>query len=644
MTVPPTVVVVDDSADLRLLVRTYLERSGRLDVVAEGGNGHDAVALAREHRPDVMLLDVSMPEMDGLEALPVVRAVSGATRVIMFTGFEQEGLSDRARQLGATALLQKSMAIDTLADHILTVAHSADDTTESEVPATSGVNGYVAPNVLDEHRERFREVFDEAAIGMGTMTLAGHLVRVNRAMAALIDRPAQSLVGSSYEELVSFQDRESFEALLQKVTVARGGVGQFEHGLARSRPGLRMRTTLAAVCDTVGDPLYLFAQFQDVSEQRAAEAALRQSEERFRLLVETVSDYAIFMLDPTGRIQSWNAGAQRMKGYAAAEMIGQHFRRFYPVELQRNRHPEHELELALRDGHYEEEGWRVRKDGSQFWANVVLTAVYDTHGAHIGFAKITRDITERRRMQDEKEAAAFALEQANDELGTVNRRLAEAAEDQAHFLAITAHELRTPITILAGTAEILRDDRMLPEPERDRMLTSMVANAARLRRLLDDLLTAAWLDAQAMVLDRRPVSLGPVLQQSVDAINRRLGSDAVSLALPSAEVVVLADDGRVGQIVDNLINNAVNHGRPPVQIMVTVDQVRAEIRVADSGAGVPAEVRDQLFDRYVTAARSGTGLGLYIVRELARAHQGDAWYEHRDRPTFIVNLPLAVPR
>ena len=137
---------------------------------------------------------------------------------------------------------------------------------------------------------------------------------------------------------------------------------------------------------------------QDVTAQRGAEEELRRSELRFRLLVEAVSDYAIFMLSPVGLVESWNPGAERIKGYAADEIIGKHFRIFYPLDVRQARHPEHELELALRDGHYEEEGWRIRKDGTRFWANVLITPVRDRHGDLIGFAKITRDNSERRLM------------------------------------------------------------------------------------------------------------------------------------------------------------------------------------------------------------------------------------------------------
>lgn len=637
--------LVDDSDDLRLLVRTFLERSG-LEVVDEGGNGREAIALARTHRPDLLLLDVSMPEMDGLEALPQVTAASPHTRVVMFTGFEQQGLDDRVRRLGATALLEKSMSMRSLAPRLLELlGQPAPVRGEPRPSAPSAEHAFgdatesAASVVLDEHRERFREVFEEAAIGMGTMTLAGRLVRANRALAELVELAPDDLVGTAYRDLVVDDGERPFEDQLAAALERGVGMVQFEHGLLRMPASRRVLTTLAPIRDSSGTPLYLFAQLQDVSAQRAAEAALRQSEERFRLLVEGVSDYAIFMLDPSGKVQSWNAGAQRMKGYGAHEIIGQHFRRFYPVDLQRAGHPEHELELAIRDGRYEEEGWRVRKDGSRFYANVVITAIHDPSGHHVGFAKITRDVTERQRLQDERESAAIALEHANAELEAANQRLARAAADQAQLVATTAHELRTPIAILSGAVQTFADQHELAGDEREQMLASMSTNAARLKRLLDDLLTAARLDAQAVALDLRPMPVAPVLAQAVAGARHRYPSLELTLVEPDPDLWVRADAGRFGQIVDNLVNNAVNHGRPPVEVSAVRVGDEVEIRVLDSGPGVPTDLRERLFDRYVTAARSGTGLGLYIVRELAQAHGGDARYEPGPPPAFVVTLP-----
>jgi PAS domain S-box-containing protein len=674
-----TVVLVDDSPEVRSLVRTHLRLSGRFTVVGEGGTGLDAVALAEQHRPALMLLDVSMPQMDGLAALPRVLDVSPTTRVVLFSGFDERGLAGRGRDLGALAFLEKSLPVDRLAEDLLEllgepatpgvsgdggdgvggdsaggVGASGDGVARAR-PGTPSGTGSEAPRagrgvpepptrVLGEDLERFREVFEEAAIGMATMTLTGHVVRANRFLAALVDRPVTGLVGTDYAELAAADAVPALRRAVEDLNRGEAEVVQVEHGLAGG-PARRLAATLAVVRGERGRPLYLFLQAQDVSEQRAAAERLRQSEERFRLLVEAVEDYAIFMLDPQGRVASWNAGAQRIKGYTAQEIVGQHFRRFYPVDKQGARHPEHELDLALRDGHYEEEGWRVRKDGTTFWANVVITAVRNAAGEHVGFAKITRDITERRHATEQQESAAAALTAAKTELEEMNARLVRAAADQSQFLAVTAHELRTPVTVLAGSADTLTKHwAQLDDSERTELFEGMASSAARLRRLLAELLTASRLEAGAVELDVHPVPVGEVLSAAAAAARRSHPGAQIELDA-DVDLAVLADRDRLAQAVDNLIGNALRHGAPPVGVSAAAGDDGVVVRVSDHGPGVAEAVLPRLFERFATGEqRRGTGLGLFIVRELARRHGGDAWYEPADgtRPTaFALRLPRA---
>jgi PAS domain S-box-containing protein len=444
----PTVVLVDDVPEVRALVKTRLRLSGRFDVVAEGSDGVEAVALARTHRPALLLLDVSMPRLDGLGALPQVLEASPGTRVVMYSGFDEQGLAHRAVELGAVGFLEKSTAVETLADD-LTSLLGADVEPVAEISTPDDVTDTAA---LEEHLERFREVFEEAAIGMATMTLTGHVVRANRALAEILGRSLDTIVGASYADLAVPADATDVVTTVESIDADSPDVLRLEHGVVVANRHRRVLATIAPVRDGRRRPLYLFLQVQDVTAQRHAEEQLRQSEERFRLLVETVEDYAIFMLDPTGHVASWNAGAQRIKGYAADEIIGEHFRRFYPDDVQRSGHPEAELAIALARGHYEEEGWRIRKDGSRFWANVVITAIRNADGEHIGFAKVTRDITDRQQMLKDRERAAEALAIANRELELMNARLSRAASDQAEFFAVTAHELRGPAGLLGGSA------------------------------------------------------------------------------------------------------------------------------------------------------------------------------------------------
>ena len=334
------------------------------------------------------------------------------------------------------------------------------------------------------------------------------------------------------------------------------------------------------VRDRAGQPLYLFAQCQDVTAQRSAEVELRESEQRFRLMVDVVRDYAIFMLDTEGLVTSWNAGAERSKGWTADEIIGQHFRVFYPEEQRRLRHPEHELDVALREGVYQEEGWRVRKDGTSFWAHVTITAVHDEQGRHVGFAKITRDHTERMEALEARAHHAHALAEANARLEVANAELAAAADEQSRFLAVTAHELRTPVGVLGMSGTLLAQNwATLEDAERDDLLAGMQSSAARLQRLLGDLLTTARLQASTLDLELVEVdlaeALGPALQR-------------LRVAHPDVEIVddlepglrARVDADRLAQAVDNLVDNAVLHGRGPVRVQVRPGGRDGEVEVA----------------------------------------------------------------
>lgn len=626
-TEPYHTVVVDDAADVRAVVGRQLRLSGRFSIVGEGTTGADAVALAAQYRPAVMVLDASMPDMDGLEALPGILDASPGTKVVMLSGFGGQALEIAARTLGAADFVEKADPLRDLPDRILRLFGTlAQRNTAGDVPAASGaVDSTHEPDaVFAQHLERFRTVFDQAAIGMGTMTLSGTVVRANAALTRLAGQSESALAGSRYPDLAA--SAECRDELRQKIVrLGRGDIdmAEAEHPLAGGA-GAWVRSTLAAVADSDGRPLYLFAQAEDVTERRRALEQLRASEERFRLLVEGALDYAIFMLDRDGHVSTWNAGAERMKGYRAEEIIGRHFRTFYPPEKQEIRHPEHELELAIRDGRYEEEGWRIRKDGSRFWANVVITALFDHDGNLAGFGKVTRDVTERRLTEEARDNAAATLADANEQLRA-------AREEAVNALDITAHELRSPIAAMTGAADIVAAhwDRLTPD-ERAENMENLSRSATRVRRLLEDLLVASRLESGSIEFRPEEILAGPAIAEAVAAVSAATGTVEV---VGAAGVAVVADRLRLVQMLTNLLSNAARYGEPPVIVEVRPAGAAVEFRVCDHGPGVSEDLERRLWRKFVRGtgpADRGTGLGLFIVAEMARRQGGDVWYERPD--------------
>jgi PAS domain S-box-containing protein len=499
---------------------------------------------------------------------------------------------------------------------------------------------------------------------------------------------------------------------------------------------------------------------RDRTERKRQSDALRASEERFRTLVETVRDYAIFMLSPQGFVLSWNLGARNMKGYEAHEIIGSHFSRFYMPDAIQRHWPEHELNVATMEGRFEDEGWRLRKDGSRFWANVVITALRDSNGELIGFTKITRDLTERRAQEERvrqseerlrlliegvdeyaifmldangiiiswnsgaerisgyspseilgkhyshfyraediaanrpwqelaaarqrrrineegwrlrKDGSVFwanvnvsALHDADGDLSgfacvtqdLTHRRYTAALEDAARrmheFVAMLAHELRNPLAPIRN-AVVLMGKKGLTDPTVEAMRQTIDRQSAHLSRILDELLDVNRIARGKFTIERQPIELSEILGRAIETSRPLIEARGHTFRaeLPPRPVHFSGDGLRLTQAIVNLLNNAAKYTKEGGEISLdaSADNAEIEIRVRDNGRGIAPEMLERVFELFVqlnpneNGTTGGLGVGLALVRRVVELHGGTV--EARSAglgagSEFVVHLPLST--
>jgi PAS domain S-box-containing protein len=382
---------------------------------------------------------------------------------------------------------------------------------------------------------------------------------------------------------------------------------------------------------------------RDLSQQLHAAEELRRSDEAFDLVVSSVKDYAIFLLDPDGKVVTWNQGAQRIKGYTASEIVGKSFSTFYPQTAKDIGHPQHELKLAVENGHYEEEAWRVRKDGSEFWASVTITPVYDAKSKLRGFIKVTKDLTERRR-------AELELQRARDEA-------VRASQLKSQFVANISHEIRTPMAGIIGMAEILLQDENLNDEQRE-AAEHIFLSSRRLLEVLNDILDFSKLEAGRVEIAEDSFSIQAVLREVMDSIAVPASKKSLEIKLHVADGVpdqMTGDEGKIRQCLLNFAHNAIKFtSKGHVLIDVSTakhdgrDLVRFEVK--DTGIGIDPEAQERLFEPFVQADGSirrkfaGTGLGLSITKGFVTLMKGDFGFSSEPNvgSTFWFAVPIKV--
>jgi PAS domain S-box-containing protein len=454
-----------------------------------------------------------------------------------------------------------------------------------------------------------------------------------------IGRQPADLLGSQYPIPL-----EEIERLLEITGRWEGEI------LQRRKDGSRI-TVLARwglQTDADAEPHSILEINSDISRERRAVDELSSSEERFALLVSAVIDYAIFMLDPSGIVVSWNEGAQRIKGYSANEIIGRHFSVFYPPEDVANAKPAWMLEKATREGRYEEEGWRVRKDGSRFLASVVLTALRGKDGVLRGFAKVTRDITERRmaeeRHEEERDRDAAQLRAHAD-------RMAELERMKTEFLNLASHELRGPLAVVRGYNWMIRDG--VVKSEELHGITKIVeAKLVQINLLVEQMLEAARIEADRAGLNRTTFDLVEIVSEQTTAVSSISTVHSIEVVKPEQPVLISADRSRITTVVANLLDNAIKYSPDAdvVRVNVGCQDGYAFVAVHDLGVGIPPEYLPLLFQRFSrlpteqNVTTPGTGLGLFLCQAIAHRHGGEIDVESSpgEGSVFTLRLPVIV--
>lgn len=449
-------------------------------------------------------------------------------------------------------------------------------------------------------------------------------LRVNKACERLLGKTSDELAGKNNFDLFPKEEAEFF-AELDRKAIEHHGVTDIPEELVSTPSGPRWLHTQKMPIIEKGKVLYLLGISEDITNRKKTEQALKESEQRLRLLVEGVRDYAIFMVDTTGHVLNWNKGAENIKGYAANEIIGRHISVFYTKEDVEAGKPTFNLKLATEKGRFEDIGWRVKKDGTKFWADVLFTPLYNEKQELTGYSKITRDITERKAAEDK-------VKQLNRELSFNIDQLENSNKELEAFTYSVSHDLRAPLRAIHGYTKILEEEYItkLP-PEALTMMDSVMNNAKKMGQLIDDLLAFSRLGKKD--IRKKEVDVEKMVNTVISELKKSGGVKAEFIIHPLH--TAYADASLLYQVFVNLLSNAVKYSslvaKPKVEIGSKEENEEIIYYIKDNGTGFDMKYYNKLFgifQRLHDASEfEGTGVGLALVKRIIVRHNGRVWAE-----------------
>ena len=479
--------------------------------------------------------------------------------------------------------------------------------------------------------QRLVESVTDYAIYM--ISVDGHVSSWNQGAQRFKGYTAEEIIGKHFSCFYPAEARARNKPQ-RALRIARTE-GRFEDRDWRVRKNgerFRAHVVIDPIKDECGELIGFAKITRDITESWEKEQALIESERRFRMLVSSVTDYAIYMLDLGGHINSWNAGAQRFKNRTEEEVLGKHFSMFYTPEDRRNEKPQRALRIALEHGRFEDTGWRVRKGGEAFWAHVIIDLIRDEQGEPVGFAKITRDITERRE-------AELRL-----------RNLARNNQELEQFVQIASHDLREPLRKVLAFSDLLEYEEGDKLSQDGKTYLSNISSATRrMRGLLDSLLSLSRVTTHGDAFEACD------LNAVIDEVKQDM---ALSLQEKSAVITcqelptIEADPHQMRQLFQNLIGNSIKYARDTVtpEITIRCQAVRAKnvavIAVSDNGIGFDPSYNERIFgvfERLHTRdAYEGAGIGLSVCQRICQRHHGDISANAKlgTGATFTVSLPV----